>query len=57
MTGRRGRRSKQLLDELTETRGCLKFKEEPPDRTMWKTLFVKGSGPVIIQKTERIRIR
>jgi hypothetical protein len=31
VTGRRGRRRKQLLDELKETRGYMKLKEEAID--------------------------
>jgi hypothetical protein len=34
VTGRRGRRSKQLLDYFKEMRGCLKLKEEAPDPTL-----------------------
>jgi hypothetical protein len=34
MTGRRGRRRKQLLDDLKEKRGYWKLKEEALDRTL-----------------------
>jgi hypothetical protein len=34
MTGRRGRRRKQLLDDLKETRRYWKLKEEALDRTL-----------------------
>jgi hypothetical protein len=34
VTGRRGRRGKQLLDDLEETRGYWKLKEEAVDRTL-----------------------
>ena len=37
MTGRRGRRYKQLLDDLKETRGYGKLKEETLKRTVWRT--------------------
>jgi hypothetical protein len=40
-TVRRGRRSKQLLDDLKETRGYWKLKEEAQDSTVWR-----GYGPV-----------
>jgi hypothetical protein len=50
MTGRRGRRSKQLLGDLKEKR--LKLKEEALDRTLWKTHFGRGYGPVVRQTTE-----
>jgi hypothetical protein len=39
MTGRRGRRSKQLLDDLKEKRKYWKLKEEALDRTLWRTRF------------------
>jgi hypothetical protein len=39
MTGRRGRRSKQILDDLKKKRGCWKLKEEALDRTLWRTRF------------------
>ena len=34
-TGKRGRRCKQLLDGLKETRGYWKLKQEVLDRTVW----------------------
>jgi hypothetical protein len=37
VTGKRGRRSKQLLDDLKEKRGYWKLKEESIYRTLWKT--------------------
>jgi len=36
VTGRRGRRSKQLLDELQENRGYWKLKEEALGRSLWR---------------------
>jgi hypothetical protein len=42
VTGRRGRRRKQLLDDLKETRGYRKLKEEALDRTLWGTCFGRG---------------
>ena len=50
VTGRKRRRRKQLLDELKETRGYSKLKEEAPDRTLWRTRFGRGFGHVV--KTE-----
>jgi len=47
VTGRRGRISKQLLDDLKEMRGCWKLKEEPLDRTLWKIHFGRGYGHVV----------
>jgi hypothetical protein len=42
MTGRRGRRGKQLLDDLKEKRRYWKLKEEALDRTLWRTRFARG---------------
>jgi len=47
VTGRQGRRSKQLPDSLKERRGYWKFKEEALDRTLWRTGFGKGYGSVV----------
>jgi hypothetical protein len=54
MTGRRGRRSKQLLDDLKEKREYWKLKEEALDRTVCRTRFGRGYEPVVIvrQPTE-----
>jgi hypothetical protein len=51
-TGRRGRRRKQLLDELKEKNKYWKLKEEALDRTLWRTCFGRGYGPVVRQNTE-----
>jgi hypothetical protein len=45
--GRRGRRHKQLLDDLEETRGYWKLKEEALDHTVWRTRFGRSYGPVM----------
>jgi hypothetical protein len=37
VTGRQGRRHKQLLNDLKEMRDYWKLKEEAPDRTAWRT--------------------
>jgi hypothetical protein len=52
MTGRRGRRRKQLLDDLKERRRYWKLKEEALDRTVWRTGFGRGYGPVVRQTAE-----
>jgi hypothetical protein len=52
MTGRRGRRRKQLLDDLKEKKRYWKLKEEALDRTLWRTRFGRGYGPVVRQTTE-----
>jgi hypothetical protein len=44
--GRRGRRRKNLLDDLQETRGYWKLKKETVDRTVWRTGFGRDCGPV-----------
>jgi hypothetical protein len=46
---RRGRRRMQLLDDLKETRRYWKLKEETQDRTLWRTQFGRGYGPVARQ--------
>ena len=55
--GRQGRRCKQLLDDLKETRELWKLKEEALDCTVWRTRFGRGCGPVVKQNTERIDYR
>jgi hypothetical protein len=52
MTRRRGRRRKQVLDDLKEKRGYWKLKEEALDRTLWRTPFGRGYGPVVRQTAE-----
>jgi hypothetical protein len=52
MTGRRGRRCKQLLDDFKETIVYWKLKEEALDGTMWRTRFGRGYGPVLRQTVE-----
>ena len=39
VTGRRGRKRKQLLDDVKETRGYCKLKDEALDRTVWRIGF------------------
>jgi hypothetical protein len=46
----RGRRRKQLLDNLKKARRYCKL-EEAQDRTLWKTQFGRGYGPVARQTT------
>jgi hypothetical protein len=52
VTGRKGKRRKQLMHDPQETRGYRKMKEEAP--ALWKTHFERGYEPVIIQTTELI---
>jgi hypothetical protein len=48
-TRRRGRRHKQLLDDLKEARRYRKLKEEAEDRTLRRTQFGRGYGPITRQ--------
>jgi hypothetical protein len=52
MTGRRGRRRKQLLEDLKEKRGHWKLIEEALDRGHWISRFGRGYGPVVRQTAE-----
>jgi hypothetical protein len=52
VTGRRGRRRKQLLDDLKEKKRYWKLKEEAVDRTMWRSRFGRGYGPVVRRTAE-----
>jgi hypothetical protein len=47
VTRRRGRRSKQLLDDLGDRRGYSHLKEEALDRVKWRNRFGRGCGPVV----------
>jgi hypothetical protein len=46
---KRGRRRKQLLDDLKEGNGCCKLEEEAVGRTIWRVGFGRDCGPVIRQ--------
>jgi len=50
--GRRGRRCKQLLDALTETR--VYWEEKTLDQTLWRTCFGRGYGSHVKQTMERV---
>jgi hypothetical protein len=52
VTGRRGRRRKQLQDDLKEKRGYWKLKEEALDRTVWRTHSGRGCEPVVRQTVD-----
>jgi len=45
--GRRGRRLKQLLDDLKYTRVYWQLEEEALDGIAWKKSLWKGCGPVV----------
>ena len=46
-TGRRGRRHKQLLDDLKEERGYWKLTEAVLTHTLRTIRFRRGHGPVV----------
>jgi hypothetical protein len=46
VTRRRGRRRKNLLDDLGDRRGFSHLKEEALDRIKWRNRFGRGCGPV-----------
>jgi hypothetical protein len=52
VTGRRGRRRRNILDDLKERRGYPYLKEEAVDRTMWRARFGRGFGPVVRQTSK-----
>ena len=52
VTRKRGRRRKELLDDLKDRRGYCHLKEEALDRTMWRNRFTGGFGPVVRQNTD-----
>jgi hypothetical protein len=52
VTGRRGRRSRKLLDDLKDRRGYCHLNEEALDRTMWTAGFGRGFGPVVRQTVQ-----
>ena len=53
MTERQGRRCKQLLDDLKETRGYWKLKEKALNRTVWRIGFERSYGPVVRETAAR----
>jgi hypothetical protein len=52
VTRRRGRRRKQLLDDLGDRRGYSHLKEEALDGIQWRNRFGRGFGPVVGQITD-----
>jgi hypothetical protein len=47
VTRRRGRRRKELLDDLGDRRGYSHLKEEALDRIKWRNRVGRGCGPVV----------
>jgi hypothetical protein len=56
VTESRGRRCKKLLDNFKTTTGYWKLKQEALDRTLWRTRFASGYGPVVRQTKKLINI-
>jgi hypothetical protein len=52
VTGRREGRGNQLLGDVKEKGRYRKLKEEALDRTIWRTSFGRGYGPVVSQTAE-----
>jgi ribosomal 50S subunit-associated protein YjgA (DUF615 family) len=52
VTRRRGRRRRELLDDLKGRRGYCHLKEEVLDRTMWRNRFGGSFEPVVRQNSE-----
>jgi len=56
VTGRRGWRRKQLLDDLEKKRGYWKLEGEALDHTLHNICFGRGYRPVIKQTTELMTV-
>jgi hypothetical protein len=54
VTGRRGRRHKQLLDDLKGKRVYWKFEVETLAGTLWSSPFGRGYGTVVRLRSEWI---
>jgi hypothetical protein len=52
VTGKQGRRRRELLDDLKERKGYSHLKEEALDCCMWRARFGRGFGPVVRQATK-----
>jgi hypothetical protein len=46
-----GKKLQQLLDDVKETRGYWKLKEDELDSTVLRTVFGRGRGPVVRETT------
>ena len=51
VTGRRGRRRRKLLNDLKESKGYSRLKEEALDRTVWRDGFGDRSDRKTRNKT------
>ena len=52
MMKRHGRKCKQLLGDLKEMSGYIKWEEEALHHTLWRTHSGRGYGPVVSQTME-----
>jgi hypothetical protein len=52
MAGRLGGRCKQVVEDLKEKRRHWNLKEKALGRTLWRTPFRRGYGPVIRETKE-----
>jgi len=52
VTERRGRKRKQLLDDLKKTIEYRKLKEKAIDGILWRSRFGRGYGTVVIETTK-----
>jgi len=52
--GRRRIGNKQLQDDLKDKRGYRKLKKEALDRTLWRTYFGRGYGPVVRLRNDNV---
>jgi hypothetical protein len=57
MTGRRGRRRKQVMDDLKEMRRYCELKEEALDGTRWRACFYGVCGSVVISPRDDGTVR
>jgi hypothetical protein len=55
VTGRQGRRRKQLLEGIKGTREYYKLKEKALDGTVWRTRFGRYCGPFVRLRNEFLR--
>jgi hypothetical protein len=54
VTGRRGIRSKQLLNDLKETSWYLKLKKEALDLNLWRTRFERSYEPLELEEMKQV---
>jgi hypothetical protein len=55
VAGRRGRKHKQLLNDLAKMRGYHKLIKETLDRTLWRTGIAISCRPVVRQTIEWLK--